>query len=99
MDSQPLFDEDGNELSPEWAGAAEEFELPFDQESSRRIRVEMAPEAQFTAVSGTPGIDGAGWRRLGESPISDDFLGVANRQIASRYFLSIHREPETEAGP
>ena len=90
--SQPLFDEDGNEIFPEWGAAAgEDLELPSDEESSRRIRVDLPPDAEFTEVA-AQAVEGGGWRREATTPVGAETLGLVNRDAVGKYFLSLNEE-------
>lgn len=97
--SQPLFLEDGAELPPEWEAAeAEDIELPFNEDASRRIRVDAPPDEQFTDIFESDVAQGE-WRRAGEVPVDAALLGLSKRDVASRYFLSLNQAKVDASNP
>jgi hypothetical protein len=87
--SQALFGEDEDAF---WInGGPDDFELPFNPESRRRIRVEMPPQARLAEVGEGQTGENSGDDRQREAPISSEFLSSVKRHIASQYFLSLRQ--------
>jgi hypothetical protein len=85
----------GQETGVEFA--TQEFDLPAGRSARPRVQVDMPPEAQLTHVVDGRLVAGA-WRALPEDPGISEFLRLAYRSIARRYFLSLTESPAPEEG-
>jgi hypothetical protein len=74
------------------AASSQDFELPSEGGSRRRLPIEIVPETRFTEVE-ERAVARGDWRQTPEQRVSSDFIGIAYRSIASRYFLSMTEEP------
>jgi hypothetical protein len=85
--SQPLLG-DENEGFLDWdSTSSENVELPFDEQSTRRIRIEAPPEEQVTTVDAAAR-SGGSWRRSEERAIPRGFIGPDRRAAVRSYFLT-----------
>jgi hypothetical protein len=81
------------------ATTTQEFELPSNREeggASRRVSDEITPETRLTTVAETALREGT-WRRVQEAHVSSEPLGIAYREVASRYFLYLAQQAEARA--
>lgn len=85
--TQPLDGETQPGLDP----AADQFEpveLPGGRlADGRRIRIEMQPETELSAMNDVPDADPTDWRRSREGRASGTLLGMMDRGVVSRYFI------------
>jgi hypothetical protein len=79
------------------ATSSREFELPSEGGSRRQLPVEIVPATRFSEVQESP-VRRGDWRQAAEEQVTSEQLGVSYREIASRYFLSLTREPSVD-GP
>jgi len=73
--------------------SSQDFELPTEGGSRRRLPEEIVPQTRFTEVAESP-LPTGDWQQTTQEHLSSGYLGVSYRDVASRYFLARIRMAE-----